>query len=394
MIKAFNGSSMCDDAYTAGREATKKALAEVPGKPDMLWVFASARYDQRKLLEGVASVAAGMPVIGCSSNGEISIPGLSLKAVAVLALVADCIRFHPAQVEHLSKDSYASGARLGEKLQGLDCRYLQIFSDGLGGNADQIIQGMKSRLGDGIKIAGGAAGDGGIFKQTFQYSNDHVLSDSIVAVGFEGDFAFSTSVACGWFPVGVAKKVTRSSGNVVYELDGQPALQVYEKFLGKHANRLPAVGVEYPLGLLGPHEDLEDSSYFLCRATMGVDRKTGSITFAGEVPQGALVKMTMGSETDIIQAVAEAAQSAMEELQGGDPAAAAVKPKVIFMYSCMARKIVLGSKTAEEISAVRKAVGNDVPLIGFYTYGEYAPVGKHGHSHFHNETATMTIIGE
>ena len=194
----------------------------------------------------------------------------------------------------------------------------------------------------------------------------------------------------GWFPVGIAKKVTKSVGNIVFELDGQPALQAYERFLGKHAERLPAVGVEYPLGLLRSDSDSEEGGDFLCRATMGVDREAGAIIFAGDVPEGSLVKMTIGNEGDIIRAASHAAQTAMEKLQKDDPT---FKPQAIFMYSCMARKIVLGTRTDEEVMAVKETVGEHVPIIGFYTYGEYCPMGECEISCFHNETAALTIIG-
>jgi hypothetical protein len=391
MIQAFSAISTCQDGFEAGREVAQTAMAKLSGKPDMLWVFASVAYNQQRLLDGIASVAPGIQIIGCTTDGEIFTAGLSVNSVVMMAMVSDRIRFHTSFVEQLSKDSYVAGVELGVSFQGLNCRYIQIFSDGLSGNADKIIQGIKSSLGDDIKIAGGTAGDSGEFKRTYQYFRDRVLTDSIVGVAFEGDFALGTGTACGWFPVGIAKKVTRSVGNIVYELDGQPALQAYEKYLGKHAELLPAVGVEYPLGLLGLNGDVIDDSYFLCRATMGVDRPSGAIVFAGDVPEGASVKMTIGNERDIIQAAGHAAQSAMSKLQGSNPD---LKPKAIFLYSCMARKIVLGSKTNEEILAIQDVIGRDVPVIGFYTYGEYAPIGKLDHSCFHNETATMTVIGD
>jgi hypothetical protein len=391
MIQAFSAVSTIKDAFDAGNEATLAAVAKLSVKPEMLWVFGAISYDQQKLLDGIAAAAPGVPVIGCTTDGEVSTQGLSINSVVVMALASDTIRFHPVWVEHLSKDSYDAGSQIGKAFQGLGCRYIQVFSDGLSGNADQIIQGIKAHMGDDIKIAGGTAGDGGDFKRTFQYIGNRVLTDSIVAVAFVGQFGFGTGTACGWFPVGIAKKVTRSVGNVVYELDGQPALRAYKRFLGKHAERLPAVGVEYPLGLLHPVGDAGEEGYFLCRATMGVDRQAGAIIFAGDVPEGSMVKMTIGNDGDIIQAAKQAARSAMEKLRKNSPD---LKPQAVFLYSCMARKIVLGTRTDEEIMAVKEAIGGDVPIIGFYTYGEYAPIGECELSCFHNETATLTIIGD
>jgi hypothetical protein len=390
MIQAFSAVSAKQDAFDAGKEAALAAVAKLSMKPIMLWVFGAITYDQQKLLDGVAAAAPGVPVVGCTTDGEISSQGLSINSVVVMALASDAIRCQTAWVENLSNDSYGAGARIGKAFQDFGSRYIQVFSDGISGNADQIIQGIKSNLGDDIKIAGGTAGDGGDFKRTYQYIDNRVLSNSIVAVAFQGQFGLGTGTACGWFPVGIAKQVTRSVANVVYELDGQPALQVYEKFLGKYAERLPAVGVEYPLALLDSENEAEEEGYFLCRATIGVDREAGALIFAGDIPEGCLVKMTIGNDGDIIQAAKQSAQDAMGRLRKSNPD---LKPRAVFLYSCMARKIVLGTRTDDEIMAVKEAVGRDVPIIGFYTYGEYAPIGECQYSRFHNETATLSIIG-
>ncbi|SHO42693.1 FIST signal transduction protein [Desulfopila aestuarii] len=388
-MKAFSAVSTETDSFEAGREVTRQVMKQVVDRPGMLWVFADIGYDQQQLLEGISSVAAGIPLIGCTTDGEISSSGLSEKSVVVLALTADTTQFHTAVTTSLSEDSYLAGVKIGEAFQHVNPRYLQIFSDGLTGNAMKIVEGIHSVLGKDVIIAGGTSGDRGFFSQTNQYHNGAVYTDSVVAVGITGDLSFSTGIGCGWFPVGTPKCVTKSEDNVVYELDGQPALQVYEKFLGKYASQLPAVGVEYPLGLLEPGEE-EDEDYFLCRATMGVDRKANSIIFAGDVPQGAQVKMTMGNEDDVIGAARKAAEDAVTDWKKKYPD---ISPKVIFIYSCMARKIVLGSRIGEEIAEIRQIAGYEVPLIGFYTYGEYAPAGRQKQSCFLNETVTLTLLG-
>jgi hypothetical protein len=390
-MKAFSAVSTINDAFSAGKKATERVINQLSCRPDMLWAFGAISYDQQRLLEGIHAVSAGIPLIGCTTDGEISSSGLSEESVVVLALACDDIKFHTTHATSLSQDSYLAGVNIGQAFKNCKCEYIQIFSDGLTGNAVKVIDGIQSVLGKSIKIAGGTSGDGGLFIQTYQYYNDQVLTDSIVAVAFEGNFSLGMGSGCGWFPVGTTKQITKSDGNTLYELDGMPALQVYEKFLGRYASQLPAVGVEYPLGLLGSHDDDEGDEYFLCRATMGVDREKKSITFAGDVPQGALVKMTMGNENDVIEAGRKAAEDALAEMKINSKD---IRAKAIFLYSCMARKIVLGSRTGEEIAEIRKKVGNNVPIIGFYTYGEYAPSGKRKQARFHNETVTLTIIGQ
>jgi hypothetical protein len=391
MIVAANGISRKNDAFEAGKEAASRAISGLTEQPDILWVFGAGFYDQELLLRGITAISGEVPLIGCSTDGEISPDGLSSASVTVMALAADTVTFHTVLTQQLSHDSFQSGVAIGQAFSGLDCRYLQLFSDGLTGNAVKIIDGIKSVLGPEILIAGGAAGDDGKFIKTFQYYNGQVLTDSVVAVAFTGEFSLGTGAGCGWFPIGTAKKVTKAEGTILYELDGQPALPVYEKFLGKYAEQLPMVGVEYPLGIIDSPQNQEDVSFFICRATMGVDREHQSIRFAGEIPHGSMVKMTMGNDHDLLEAARNATNDALRQMREHNPL---TNIKAVFLYSCMARKIVLGSKTAEEIDEIQKIVGKSTPIIGFYTYGEYAPTGKSNLSAFHNETVTISIIGE
>lgn len=390
MIQAYSAVSRIKDSYKAGREAARRAMEQLSGQAGILWAFSTISHDQRKLLEGIGSVAKGIPLVGCTTDGEISSAGLSTESVVILALTSDTVRFHTTAVPALSQGSYEAGVKIGQAFAGKNCRYLQIFSDGLTGNAVKIIDGIKSVLGRQILIAGGTAGDGGRFARTFQYYDGEVLTDSITAVAFEGDYSIGTGIGCGWFPVGTAKQVTKARDNIVYELDGQPALPIYEKFLGRYASQLPAVGVEYPLGLLDNHDDIAGDEYFLCRATMGVDHEQQFIRFAGDIPEGSMVKMTMGNENDLLKAAGKAARDALIDMRHHSEE---IQPQAVFLYSCMARRIVLGSRTAEEIDEIRKITGEDVPIIGFYTYGEYGPAGKRKLSRFHNETVTISIIG-
>ena len=169
-------------------------------------------------------------------------------------------------------------------------------------------------------------------------------------------------------------------------MNGQAALEVYERFLGKHADKLPAVGVEYPLGLVHKSEGEERGDHHILRATMAVNRKEGSIVFAGEIPEGSMVRLTCGDHASILEAAEQAAMAALAQLGSCVPA-------MVFFYSCMARKIVLGRRTREEIDKISQAVGPGLPMVGFYTYGEYCRVTCDGPSLLHNETASVSVIG-
>jgi hypothetical protein len=250
-------------------------------------------------------------------------------------------------------------------------------------------------LGDAFVIGGGTAGDRGRFEQTWQICNGEAMTDAIVGLVFEAESPLEVGhgVLSGWRPMGIAKEVTEARENTVYRIEGETALDVYSKFLGDKASQLPAIGVEYPFALVDRYGTVdtrgvrEDEEYVLLRAPMKVDRECGAVTFAAEIPQGARIKMTRAKSNEIIEAARGAAQRTLRHLSG--------RPDVVLFFSCMARKVVLGRRTKEEIMAAREVFGNDVPMAGFYTYGEIANCGDvHSICRFHNETATFLALRE
>ncbi len=349
------------------------------------WLFCAPKRGLQDLLNGINDTAGTGHIVGCTTDGEMSAVGYRKDSVVLGGLVSDQIEFTIAYVENISRHHELAGKQLADKLSPA-IQYVQLFTDGISGNGCAILRGISSVLGETLPVAGGTAGDNGKFQRTWQFAGTRLLTDAAVAIGFSGDFQLGTGVKSGWSPIGLAKKVTRASGNILYELNGEPALQVYERFLGKHAEKLPAVGVEYPLGLVGRCLNEDDKDYYLLRATMSVNRQNGSIQFAGEIPEGALVHFTCGDSHSILAATAEAARLARSEM--GD-----VPPAMIFFYSCMARKIVLGQRTQEELDRGRNVFGKEVPILGFYTYGEYSRISCNQPSLLHNETATISAIG-
>lgn len=367
-------------------ERLGKALLEVLGcSPTSCWLFSTPSHKLKELVRGIVHAVGVVNLVGCTTDGEISSVGLSTGSVVLCGIATDRIEFHIACAAGLGKDSEAAGKRLGAQLPST-VRHIQVFSDGLTGNGCAILRGLSSTVGSDVPIAGGTAGDNGEFRNTWQFFGADVLTDAVVAVGLSGGFSLGTGVSSGWSPIGIAKKVTKASGNIVYELNGQPALEVYERFLGKHADKLPSVGVEYPLGLVDGVGDPCEDDFHLLRATMSVNRSDGSIVFAGEVPEGSMVRLTCGDHASVLDAAERAALSALADLGNSTPA-------MVFFYSCMARKIVLGRRTREEIDRIRLAVGPKPPIVGFYTYGEYCRTRRGGPSLLHNETATVTVIG-
>jgi hypothetical protein len=369
----------------SGQKLGEALCEKLENLPKACWLFCSPKAGLENLLKGVAEAVGTDILVGCTTDGEISDRGISAKSAVLAGVVSNQIDFEVVMTENIGKDAQKAGERLAEQFS-LSATYIQLFSDGLTANGCEILKGVQSVLGKAIPISGGTAGDDGRFVRTWQFAGNRVFSNAAVAIGFSGSFRVGLGVHSGWSPVGLAKKITKAKGNILYELNHEPALKVYERFLGKHANKLPSVGVEYPLGLIDRYWTLGDSDYCLLRATMSVNRNDGSITFAGDVPEGTMVRLTCADSASILDAAGRATRMALDQLEK-------TSPVMTFVYSCMARKIVLGRRITEELDQILQNAGQNIPVVGFFTYGEFSPVIPCGTCVLHNETVTVALIG-
>ncbi len=373
-------------SFEMGRKMGRDLVKSLGDTPRAAWLFSSPGRGLQELLAGVADTVGTDIIVGCTTYGEISGTGFSSGSAVLGGIATDRIDFHIASAKRLSFNTEAAGRELAGKLPD-SVRYVQVFSDGLTGNGSAILRGMSSRLGENVIICGGAAADSDRFLRTWQFYGPELLSDAVVAIGFSGDFKIGLGVQSGWSPIGIARHVTRSSGHVLYELDGQPALDVYKRFFGKHVEKLPMVGIEYPLCLLDRSDPLENPDYsIILRASVSVNPQEGSVSFSGEIPEGSMVRLTCGDPKSTLEAAERAARMALLDLGDCDPA-------LVFFFSCMARRIVLGRRIQEEAERVRGQIGIEVPLLGFYTYGEFCPTKRGGPNLIHNETATISVLG-
>ncbi|OGR15391.1 MAG: hypothetical protein A2277_08580 [Desulfobacterales bacterium RIFOXYA12_FULL_46_15] len=385
MFKAATIASKEAYSYDMGirlGEALIEKLGQLPGG---CWLFCAPGNGLKELINGIGDAAATQNLIGCTGAAELSSAGFSTRSAVLGGIASDQIEFEVVSVKNIGQDS----EQAGKKLAGLfssRVRNIQLFSDGITGNGCALLRGINSIMEEQIPITGGTAGDSGGFNKSWQFAGKKLLSDAAVAIGFKGEFRVGTGVQSGWSPVGLPKKVTRSSGNKLFELNNEPALNVFKRFLGKHAEKLPAVGVEYPLGFYSSCGSGDKDDHFLLRATMAVNHEEGSIIFAGDVPEGTMVHLTCGDKTSILEATKKAIRLAVDELEG-------VKPAIAFFFSCMARKTVLGQRTKEEFGQVNMELGKNIPILGFYSFGEYCRVKSGGPCYFHNESATISVIG-
>jgi hypothetical protein len=269
-----------------------------------------------------------------------------------------------------------------------------MFPDVLAGNGADIVRGILDVLGQNFLVVGGAAGDDFNFEKTYQYLNGEAHSGSVVGVGIAGNLKFGIGVKHGWFPLGAPMKATKARGSVLYELDGKPAINIYRDYFGEEEARrleketLAKLAITYPLGIR-----VNGNAEMLLRDPLTVD-PSGAITCTAEIPQGAEVRLMIGSREEAVKATRIAAKNAVSQLEG-------VTPRAVIVFSCIARNKLFGERSGEEITAIRDIVGKNIPIIGFYTYGEQAPfegnpistVDSTG-SVFHNETVVICIFGE
>ena len=391
------GVSHRENSFEAGGEAISLAFEKTGGKADVLIVFGAMRFDHKDLLAGITAVAGDVSMVGGTTAGEISLEGFSEQSVVVMAICSSELMFHTGIGLHMGKGEDACARTLVADIRSRavikNAVSLLVFPNGIGGDGLNVLKGLQGMLGRDFEIAGGSLGDDMRFKHTFQYYNGKVYRDAIVGllVSFEGAYCTGIGVRSGFESIGNSFYCTSSEGNVVREFDNVSALGLYREFLGdERSERLPGICMEYPFGLIDEGADYSGKQHFQLRCGLKVDKKKGTITLAASIPEGSAVTLTSGSRGDIINGAREAAEQAIQCLQGA-------KPELVIMFSCVGRKLVLGRRTSEEVDAVRKCLGYDVPIIGFYTYGEIGPIDrsveKLAEAKFHNETVVVWILG-
>jgi hypothetical protein len=326
-------------------------------------------------------------VVGCSTSGQIVGASLSdgTLAVAVARFERSQLRAASAPVSSAA-DSLAAGRSLAEQLDEPSLCAVFVLSEGLGINGSELVRGLNGRLGRSVVVTGGLAGDADRFERTWVLVDGQPRSGFVSAVGFYGDaLRVGHGSKGGWDPFGPERLVTRAEGNVLFELDGKSALPLYKTYLGDLAAELPASALLFPLSLRAGRVDERR----VVRTILAVDEERGSMTFAGDVPQGHLAQLMMANFDRLVGGAGEAA----EECLGGAPSPG--EPTLALAVSCVGRRLVLGERTEDEIAATLDVLPAGTQQIGFYSYGELSPhAGDGGACELHNQTMTLTTLGE
>ncbi len=330
--------------------------------------------------DDIAATFGDATVLGCSTSGEIVDTSVLDDSIALAVVDFDRTEVRGATT-NLDGGSYASGVRIGRALAAESLRHVLVLSDGLAVNGTELVAGIESALAPTVTVTGGLAGDGARFEHTVVGLGRDLGSERVAAIGLYGDHIRASSASLGgWDSFGPERLVTSASGNVVYEFDHQPALDLYKRYLGEHAKDLPGSALLFPLQVR-----FREGDEPVVRTILGVDEEHQSMTFAGTVPEGSYARLMKANFDRLIEGAAGAAQVANH----GEAA-----PELAILISCVGRKLVLQQRIEEEVEAVRDVLGPATALVGFYSYGEISPFTPSARCELHNQTMTITTLSE
>ncbi|MFP4845484.1 FIST signal transduction protein [Winogradskyella sp. PE311] len=361
----------------------REAISQIEISPNIILLFVSPSFVPKHVM--VAELMKKFPgatIMGCSTAGEISDTLVSDKSVSLTAIQLEKTEHKLVKVDIKSMDeSFMAGKKLAKQLNSNDLKHILVFSDGLNVNGANLVSGLKSVL-PSTSITGGLAGDCANFNETFVISNSSIADKIIVGLGFYGDqLKIGYSSKGGWDSFGIDRLVTKSKNNVLFELDGLPALELYKSFLGAKAKNLPSSGLLFPLSMRVNEHDSP-----VVRTILSVDEKEQSLTFAGNIPEGSHVRLMKANVDRLINGAKDSAINAFSTTKKN--------AELAILISCVGRRLVLKQLVEEEVEVVRETIGKKTKITGFYSYGEIAPFEEFSPCELHNQTMTITTLSE
>lgn len=371
-----------------GSSWSPSTLARLDSPETLLVLFGSSGLiDTPDRIPQVLDACPQSHVIGCSTAGEIHGSEISDGSLVVAAVKFEktTVRTAVAAVRD-PQDSHTAGTAIASLLNRPSLRAILVLSDGLQVNGSELVKGLNDSLGGTVVITGGLAGDGTHFKRTWVLKDRTPQSGYVTAVGLYGDHVrIGHGSKGGWDQFGPERLVTKSHGNVLYELDGRPALHLYKEYLGDRAAGLPATGLLFPLAI---RSSLSEGKS-LVRTILAVDEISQSMTFAGDIPQGVYAQLMRANFDRLIQGASDAATLTTN----GHDSSPSEHSYLSIAISCVGRRLVLGERTEEETEATLDILPQGSRQIGFYSYGEISPY-ESGACDLHNQTMTLTTITE
>lgn len=341
--------------------------------PTLAIVFSSIVHN----LEALSAVFAkyDIEVFGASSSGEITNDEVHEESIVVMLLEISHDAYRLNAFDGEEKTSYEVGQSVAEWAKTIyENPAFMVMSAGLLTDGEQVVNGITYTMERQVPLFGGVAGDDLRREETFVFSASQVIANGVLALIFDRNAIELQGIAIsGWKGVGTPKTITKAEGNIVYRIDDEPVLDVYNKYL--------SLGDDYNLAAEYPIRLIRDDGSHVMRAISRVNEDK-SIVFAGTVPEGAKVRFSAAPGFEIIEHAIEH----MSEFSKQNP-----RPDAIVLFSCKGRHLALGPMVEDEISGIRKLW--NVPLVGLFTYGEFGPVPQ-GRCDFHNHTLVLVLIQE
>ncbi|KPM47309.1 FIST signal transduction protein [Jiulongibacter sediminis] len=367
--------------YSGGSWQTRGSKDMDGQEADLVLCFGGKeQIAQNKVYDSLREKFPKAEISICSTSGEIL-----QSAVYDNSLVAAAIQFDSTEIRSVSTSiadhdsSFSAGQFLANELPSDGLQYIMVFSDGSQVNGSELVKGLSTAE---VLVTGGLAGDGYDFESTLVGLNASPEEGKILVLGFYGDkLKVAHGSQGGWDNFGLERKITKAEANVLYEIDGENALDLYKKYLGDEAKELPGAALLYPLSVIIPGLDKP-----VVRTILSVNEEEKSMVFAGDVPEGSSVRL-MRANFDRLRIAAS--NAAVLSAKDGLP-----DDSFALLVSCVGRKLVLGPRVEDEIEAVRQTLGTNVPVLGFYAYGEISPFNEGGDCQLHNQTMTITTFYE
>ena len=389
------GFSQHKDHILATNEAVGQAITGLKNAPASLaFIFTSLEFAHPLVLRTANNLLGEIPIIGCSSLGIITNHGIFKHGCAILLLnLNPQTFFNVAAVKDINKKTpLISGNELGAKLlfgfKNVPRSLSIILSDKLITEGTHLINGLQESLGNSFPLIGAASADNFQSHRTYQYLNKEMLSESCSGILFGGKFNFGFGIKHGWKPLGKMRCVTSSSDNIIREIDGLPAVKLYEDYFAKNtldlAKELHRISAYYPLGIYLPGE-----KEYLLRNIVSI-KDDGSLVTQGDIPQNSKIRLMISTKDSRLEATLEACEEAKRNL-------ANQKIKFLIVFDSAARFLIHGRQNDLELGIIKKAFGENIPLIGIYTNGEQAPlksINYLGRTYFHNQSINILAIGE
>lgn len=354
-------------------------------KNPLVLVFGNRfQFEEVSIYKNIKAIFPDGHIVFASTSGNITSHTIEADCITITAIEFEKSTFKVKTINlsQTNLNSFDAGIKLVNELKDTLLKYILVVSDGSFVNGSELTKGMNQVSDNNVLITGGLCGDDARFERTLVSYNENPKDGEIVAIGFYGaTFEASSSVYGGWQPFGPERIVTKAKGNILYELDYQPALNLYKKYLGEKSAQLPSSALYYPLKVTPKNED-----YSYVRTILNISEEHNAMIFAGDIPVDAKVQLMMTNVESLAKASEEATKQALVNKSQ--------KPDLAILVSCIGRKLVLDQRAIEEVEESRMVLNNAIPMCGFYSYGEIAPFNEENMCQLHNQSMAVTLISE